>query len=339
MQTDVVAGLAWIAIAGVMQGMFALPMKYVRRWRWEHLWSVYSLVAFFVLPLAVAWATVPRLGEVYQHSPGLALVQTAIFGVAWGAGSVCFGLGVDAWGLSVGFPLMTGLYTSLGALVPMALLTPHLLFTTKGWIVLGGNALTVVSVCLFAYAGRLRDGVRGAPPPATLGVQRTFAGALVICLLAGVLSAMFNFGYAFGGSIQRAAQELGATESDALNAVWLVMIPAGGLVNLLYCLRLMCRAGNGGGLLEGRATDWTSAIVMALLWMGSVVVYGWGVTPLGALGPTLGWSLWNAVMIAATMGGGLMSGEWTGVHGWPRAWLLSAATVLVAGMAVLGFGS
>jgi L-rhamnose-H+ transport protein len=339
MPLHVLVGLGWIVVAGVMQGIFALPMKYVRAWRWEHLWGVYSIIAFMVLPLAVAIWTVPRLPDVYAQVPAVAILQTALFGAGWGAGSVFFGLGLDAWGLSLGFPLMTGLYTALGALVPMALLTPHLLPTQKGALVMGGNALTVIAVCLFAYAGHLRDKATGAPPVATIGVQRTFVGALVICVLAGVLSAMFNFGYAFGGSIQRAAQSFGATESDALNAIWLVMIPAGGVVNIAYCVYVMQRAGTSRDFLAGRTLEWTCAIVMALLWMGSVVLYGWGVTPLGPLGSTLGWSLWNAVMIATTIVCGLLTGEWSGVRGWPIVALWLAAALLTVAMTMLGYGT
>ena len=61
-----------------------------------------------------------------------------------------------------------------------------------------------------------------------LGPQRSFPVALTICILSGVLSAMFNFGYAFGGKITQAAIALGSTPDNAVNAIWLVMLPAGG---------------------------------------------------------------------------------------------------------------
>src|SRR6185503_6122735 len=106
-------GLFWLLIAGVMQGAFPLPMKFTRNWKWEHLWLWYALLAFFVLPLAMAIATVPRWGSVYNDVPAAALAQTATFGLAWGAGSVLYGLGIDALGMTLGYPIMTALTTAL----------------------------------------------------------------------------------------------------------------------------------------------------------------------------------------------------------------------------------
>ena len=68
MSASYLLGLVWILIAGVTQGAFPLPMKFVRRWKWEHLWLVYSVIAFFILPLVMAWATVPHLGAVLAHA-------------------------------------------------------------------------------------------------------------------------------------------------------------------------------------------------------------------------------------------------------------------------------
>jgi len=81
-----VVGLFWILVAGVTQGAFTLPMKFVRRWKWEHLWLVYSVVAFFILPWVLAWVTVPHLGAVYANTTTRILWLTALFGLGWGAG-------------------------------------------------------------------------------------------------------------------------------------------------------------------------------------------------------------------------------------------------------------
>src|SRR4051812_12446923 len=132
MKAAYLLGLFWILVASVTQGAFTLPMKFVRRWKWEHLWLAYSVIAFFLLPWLLALWTVPRLGAVYSACATGVLWITALFGVGWGAGSVFFGLGVDALGMALGFSMMTGIYTAVGALVPMLVLTPDLLWTRNG---------------------------------------------------------------------------------------------------------------------------------------------------------------------------------------------------------------
>ena len=112
-------GFVWIIIAGLIQGAFPLPMKYTRVWKWEHIWFWYSIISLFFLPLVLAFVTVPKLAAVHSESPLESLLLTALFGMGWGVGSVCFGLGVDALGMSLGdgraFYLPRSLNTALRA--------------------------------------------------------------------------------------------------------------------------------------------------------------------------------------------------------------------------------
>ena len=333
-------GLFWILLAGITQGGFTLPMKYVRRWRWEHLWLAYSLIAFFVIPLVVALLTVPQLWKVYQQCASNVLWVTAFFGAGWGVGSVFFGLGVDALGMALGFSMATGIYTALGALIPMFVLTPDVILTTTGLLIILGNAVTVAGVILLAVAGDLRDKRMGSQAaPGTLNPKISFRLGLLICIGSGVFSAMFNFSYAFGTPIAEVARQFGATENGALNALWLVAIPPGGLLNIGYCMYLLQRRSTWPLLWRGTVPiDWFHALVMAVLWSGSVILYGWGASDLGRLGPSLGWSLWNTILIITTFVAGLLTREWEGASGRPMRLLGGGIAVLILASVILGLG-
>jgi L-rhamnose-H+ transport protein len=334
-----IVAIFWLIAAGIVQGAFPLPMKYTRKWAFEHLWFWYSAVAFFVLPVLMAVSTVPDLHNVMRAATGRALFAIVAFGATWGCGSVLFGLGIDALGMTLGFPIMTGLTTALGALIPMAILTPGLLLARNGILTIAGNLVTIAGVFISAKAGEQRDRQLGrTETESMLGPRRTFATALTICIASGVLSAMFNFGYAFGTPLTQTAIQFGATADNATNAVWLVMLPAGGIMNLAYCLHLGRRNRTGPRFLRGTARDWISAISMAAMWTGSVVLYGWGANGLGKLGPTVGWSLWNAILITTTVLCGLATGEWRGAHRTPVRMLWASVAVLIAGMFILGAG-
>jgi L-rhamnose-H+ transport protein len=329
----------WLIAAGVVQGAFPLPMKFTRRWAFEHLWFWYSFVAFFVLPVLMAVLTVPHLSGVFHAASPGSLASIAAFGATWGCGSVLFGLGIDALGMTLGFPIMTGLTTALGALIPMAILTPWLLLARNGLLTIAGNLVTIAGVVVSAKAGEQRDRQLGRKETESiLGPKRPFATALAICIASGVLSAMFNFGYAFGTPLINTAVSLGATMDNATNAIWLVMLPAGGVMNLAYCLRLARHNRTAGRFVQGAARDWVSAISMAVMWTGSVVLYGWGANGLGKIGPTVGWSLWNAILITTTVLCGLATGEWKGAHGAPVQMLWASVGILITGMFILGAG-
>jgi L-rhamnose-H+ transport protein len=333
-------GLGWILVAGVTQGAFVLPMKYTRAWKWEHLWFWYSVIAFFLLPLLVALVTVPHLTKVYSLAGHYPVALAALFGLGWGAGSVFFGLGVDALGMALGFSMMTGLYTALGAFIPLVLLTPELTFRRNGLMIIVGNFVTILGVIACAIAGDRRDKLLGKKVASgMIGPKRSFAVALAICILSGVLSAALNFGYAFASGIMKAAESLGATKEGAVNAMWLILIPAGGLLNVGYCTYLLAK-NKSWDRLVGQATgvDWLGASIMGILWTGSVIVYGWGANDLGRLGPSLGWSLWNAILIATTFVCGILTHEWDGVRGRPSQLLITGIGLLIVGMFVLGMG-
>jgi len=74
------------------------------------------------------------------------------------------------------------------------------------------------------------------------------------------------------------------------------------------------------------------------MWTGSVVLYGWGANGLGKLGATVGWSLWNAILITTTVLCGLATGEWRGAYGAPLRMLWASVALLIAGMFILGAG-
>lgn len=333
-------GFFWILIAGVTQGAFPLPMKYARRWKWEHVWFWYSIIAFFILPALLALATVPNLGLVYELAPIDRLLWIGLFGAGWGIGSVFFGLGLDALGMALGFPLMTGLFTSLGALIPLFVLEPQSVFAREGLLIITGNAITIFGVTICAIAGKERDKRMGATQASVhIAPKRSFRVGFLICIAGGVLSASFNFGYAFGSPLADVAVAQGSTAENAVNAIWLVELAAGGLINVGYCIYLF--GTNRSWALVGRAgaAEWSGVWVMALLWTGSVVLYGWGATQLGHLGPTIGWSLWNTILVVTTIVCGLMTGEWRGAEGRPLRLLFTGMAILIGGMCVLGMGA
>jgi L-rhamnose-H+ transport protein len=339
MSASYLLGLVWILIAGVTQGAFPLPMKFIRMWKWEHLWLVYSIIAFFILPWLVAWATVPHLTAVFAGAPSRILWLTALFGAGWGAGSVFFGLGVDALGMALGFSMITGIYMALGALIPMIVLTPDLIWTRNGVLILAGNAVTIVGVVVQAVAGDIRDKQANKVETHSLNRKVSFAAGLTICILSGVFSGMLNFSYAFGKPIAEEAERFGATKDSSLNALWLIALPAGGLLNVGYCVYLMLKRRNWVFLYRKTAPmDWVHAWVMSILFTGSVIIYGWGASKLGRLGPSLGWSLWNAILIITTLVCGFLTREWAGSNRRALRMLLAGVALLIVATFLLGWG-
>ena len=105
----------------------------------------------------------------------------------------------------------------------------------------------------------------------------SFAAGLGISIFTGVFGALLNFGFAFSGPLQARCESLGARPMFATWAVWLLVLVAGFIPNLVYCGYLLFR--NRTWSAYGVST-WPRAalmgLAMAILWLGGVFGYGVG---------------------------------------------------------------
>jgi L-rhamnose-proton symport protein (RhaT) len=59
------AGVALTMVAGLMSGNCMLPFKFLRSWKWENAWLVFSVVSLVILPWGLAVALVHHLFQTY----------------------------------------------------------------------------------------------------------------------------------------------------------------------------------------------------------------------------------------------------------------------------------
>ena len=299
-------GLLLIALGGVMEGLFALPMRFAPRWSWENFWAAGSLMALLLVPWPLAFLTVPHLGSVYASAEPMSLVLAVVFGAGWGCGGIFFGRGVAHLGLSLGTSIIMGLIAIGGSVVPLLLTHNAQISMQSGVGLLAGIGLMVIGLTICARAGNLKHGESGEP-----GRPMQFGLGLIYCLAAGVLSALVNFALVFGAPIAQRAIASGVDPATANNAVWAIVFTVNYLVNIGYCL---FRAVRKGSLRKFRTDStpryWALAFVMGMLWAGGIVAYGRGASMEGPLGPVFGFPIMLITSILTGNAAGAMCGEW-----------------------------
>src|SRR5689334_24652896 len=62
---SMIGGVVLSVIAGVLNGSFATPTKYTKKWQWENIWSVWAIFAMLILPWLLVVATIPQASAVY----------------------------------------------------------------------------------------------------------------------------------------------------------------------------------------------------------------------------------------------------------------------------------
>lgn len=349
-QTAFAVGVELVVSGGVLTGSFAVPMKRIRDWQWEHIWFVYSLTAMILIPWAMAFATVPALLHLYRTQPAGDLTMMALLGLGWGLGSLFYGLAVDYVGIALSFALILGLTAATGSVLPLLVAHRSQLLTARGALLLGGVVITLAGITLCALAGYWREGqsepaAAGAPnsvsePPAQpaghTASQRRFLTGVLICIASGLLSPMLNFAFAGGDRLRAAAVAAGAQPSNAVNPIWALVLSGGFLVNGGYCLWRMARRKNLNALAGRRSPlHWLLAALMGLLWVGGILSYGMGASRMGALAAEMGWPILMSTSIIAATLWGIASGEWK--YAAPRSWftMLTGIAVLTAAMFVI----
>jgi len=329
-------GLSLIVLGGVLIGLFALPMKLAKRWPWEAIWLVYSITGLLVFPIAVGIATLPPLYDIYAHASTNALALTALFGFGWGVGAVLFGIGLSRLGMSLGYSIIMGLTAAFGSLVPILVLKPAEIATEKGILLLVGLAIILAGVYLCGVASERKAASGNAGAGSSPSGGRL--GGLIICVLAGILAAMLNLAMAFGQDIAVQAVALGASASNAPNAIWVLAVACGAIANVGYCVFLLIRNGTGSVLLASDSlSHWFMGALMGAVWYWGITVYGRGATALGSWGAVLGWPVFVAMMILAANIAGWVTGEWRNTASRARSTMLAALAVLGLGVFVIGY--
>lgn len=341
--SGVSVGVLMSVLAGVLNGSFAAPTKYAKRWKWENIWTVWAVVALLLAPWLLALGTIPNLFSFYRNTaPGLLWLLLG-FGAGFGLAQILFGLGLAAVGLSLGFAITVGLSTAVGSLVPLVILQFETIRTPKGMSILGGIASILCGIIVCAVAGRKKEKKLQESAQSQVGSPtrtKKFGRGLLICLLAGLGSPLVNFGLAFGGSLLSRAAQLGVSPASQANVIWAPMLTAAAVPYLAYTFYL-CRKNKSWRLFTGpqTASHWVLGGTMGVLWMGSVALYGAAATQMAAMGPILGWPLFMSVIIITANVWGLMTGEWSGMGRGPLTIMLVGILLLTLGFCFVAFGT
>jgi L-rhamnose-H+ transport protein len=324
-----------ILCAAVMNAAYALPMRLNRKWEWEHSWFAFSILGVAVVPTVIAWLTVPGLWSTYTSVSGATLAKMFFFGASWGVSLVFFGLALTRLGLAISFAVCLGTSAAVGALTPLVVQHPELVMTRQGGRIFLGVMVIILGVTLCGIAGKSRD---AALQKESTTARKSFLGGFLLALVSGILGSMLNLGLAFGGSIQLAAQQHGASLAMMSNAVWLPCLYAGFLPGVIYCVVLMRQKGNAAKLqLPGTWYYWLASASMGLLWFGSIILYSISTIKLGALGTSIGWPLFLASIVVASTFFGVLAGEWAHTGTRPIRTMVVGVSFLVAAIAILSY--
>jgi L-rhamnose-H+ transport protein len=330
-------GLLIIAVGSFGQSSSYVPIKKVKDWAWESFWLAQGLFA---------WIIFPYLGSLLAVTPGnslsdiigvdhLAAMKAVGFGALWGIGGLTFGLSMRYLGVALGQSLALGTCSAFGTLIP-ALLKGDNLFSGKGLILLLGVMITLAGIATIGYAGSLRSKNMSEEEKKAAIKDFALKKGLLIALLAGVMSACFNFGLEAGNPVKLKAIQLGAKELFALNPVVLLVTFGGFITNLIYCLyqNIKNKSWNNYYSLSSKTliNNFMFCALAGILWYSQFFGLGMGQSYFekDSVMMAFSWSILMSLNITFSNVWGMLLKEWKGAGN-------NTINALVIGMMILIF--
>ncbi len=335
-----IAGTLFHACGGLCASLCYTPQKKIRAWSWETYWLAQAAFCWLLLPILGAVLTIPELGSVLAEAPKAAMLRSFALGALYGVGGIAFGVAIRHIGFALTYSLAVGLSSVLGTLLP-PLLAGHLGSLLAGhggsWIV-GGVLLGTAGIAVCGWSGWLKEGdLTKGDAPTTFSARR----GLPLCILAGVLSAVFSFALAAGQPVADVAAAHGAGHFQG-NVIYLFSNTGAFLTSTIYCLFLGRRHRSLGEYTSGGAAtlgaNWLLAALSGTLWYCQFFFYGLGHTRMGAYDFS-SWALHMIMLVAFSNALGLGLREWRGCRPRTLRVLGLALTVLVAAVLAIAYGN
>lgn len=333
-------GTLFHACGALCASLCYTPQKKIRAWSWETYWLAQAAFCWLLLPIIGAMLTIPELGRVLAEAPKAAMGRSFALGALYGIGGIAFGVTIRYIGFALTYSLAVGLSSVLGTLLP-PLLAGNLggLLAGRGgnWII-AGVLLGTAGIAACGWSGWLKEGdLRKGAAPTTFSARK----GVPLCILAGVLSAVFSFSLAAGQPVADVAAAHGAGHYQG-NVIYLFSNTGAFLTSAIYCFRLGRRnrtlseyAGGGDGAL---GANWLLAALSGALWYFQFFFYGLGHTRMGTYDFS-SWALHMIMLVAFSNVLGLVLREWYGCRPLTLRVLGGALTVLVAAVLALAYGN
>lgn len=341
------APLALIIFAGLINGSYAAPMKYMKGWVYENIWFQWSIWTFFLIPWVFMLIVAPRTLEIWGSVRPRIFLITVVGGAAFGVGQICFAFALHSVGLGLAFVLNIGIGTGLGFLLPLMLQHPEEIHTPFGAVTIAGVALAIVGILFCTWAGSLRDREQtgiAADAARPSHAKKSYWLGVLLAAIAGLASAGQNFSFseAQGGArgLQQVALAHGATKLGAANMFWPMFLLFAFIPYVCYMYFLLKKNETFKNYRRpGTGKYFVYGIVMGAFWFGSLIFYSKASQIIGDMGPVIGWPLFMIFIILTTNVWGYHTGEWRGVSRRVARVMLYGIASLVAAVIVISIGA
>src|SRR6186997_420942 len=338
---EVVNGVLYHAVGASGAALCYTPQKGVKGWSWQTYWLAQALICWLMMPLIVAYLTIPHLTVVLKEAPVAAMQRSFLLGIAYGVGGTAFGIAIRYVGFSLTYAIAVGISCVLGTLLPPLVhgTLGDVLKSNGAVFLIMGVAMGAIGIALCGVAGRNKE--KDIAADVNNKTEFSLAKGLPLCFLAGILSALYGFSLDQGQPIADVAAKYGAGNFQG-NVIYIFSNTGAFISTLIYCLYLhnkdktFHQYGNASG--NNLSVNYLLSILTGLLWYGQFFFYGLGHVRMGAYKFT-SWAIHMIMLVLFSSVAGLVMKEWKQCSSKTKIILGVALLVLIAAVLSLAYGN
>lgn len=340
-QPNPVLGTGYHAIGAASAALCYSPQRYVSAWSWQTYWLLQAFFCWLILPWIFAAFTIPELGAVLAEAPRNAMLNSYLLGALYGIGGISFGIAIRFIGFSLTYAIAISISCVLGTLLPplLAGTLGETLTSEAGLFVIAGVLLGGAAMIATGYAGFRRERETAGqadriPFNARIG--------LPLVVVAGVLSAVFNFSLQAAQPIADVAAAHGAGRFQG-NVIYLFSNSGAFTTTLLYAGWLATRAGSWGEYVAtqdgtGLVRNYLLSALTGLLWYLQFFFYGLGHVRMGRF-EFSSWAIHMIILILLSCGFGVAIGEWKTARRATKLLVTCSIALLLGAVGLISYGN
>ncbi len=341
MQEQFIIGILLGVLAGLVNGVFLLPMRYTHEWAWENTWLLFTIFSTGIFPWIAALVGVPNLLSVLRESPITFLLPGIVAGLVWGVAQVMYGLGLGMVGVAIGSAVVGCTSTMAGTIGPMLVYGGGQVSRSAIVYLMLAVGFILAGIIVYGRSGARKEREAAGKEQVRQVVQGSFKTGLVICLSTGALGTAFVYGSKSSAGLVQAALDAGASSRMVAEfAALLVTFNAGMIPGIIYSVYKLNKNQTWGAFWKPGVGPWnvSLAVVMAALWYGGILMYNSSGVKLGpALGPSISFALFAGGTVFFASLFGWLAGEWRGASAGTIRGFALGMSLIVAAIMIIAF--
>lgn len=277
-------GIIPIILAGIMNGSFIVPTKYIKQLSHESIWFFHSIMGVLILPWLALSLIQPQIIPKMLQLPDTVLLYTALSGLLFGIGQIAFAYSIAFIGIGLSFAINLGLGMALGSM--FVVIDQHAMLSWHGLMVSSAILLILLGLIINYHTQK-----HNSISPVT-SHQRYRLGWL-LAIMVGITSGLQNITF-----IVLAVNHSSLGTQANPFWIWPPFLTAAALPMLIgFWYRSKQAQANINSTAALNLSSFLLIVVMGLFFVGSLVLYSEGMYILPQALHVIGWPLFMVLII------------------------------------------